>query len=67
LTRQESDQAFDEFAVPESRNLPRSTTKSFAKLISKPHVPLLFIAGEKDHIIPPSLNQKKLQSIQRHE
>lgn len=63
LTREESDKAFDEFAVPESRNIPRSTTKKFAKIdFSKPHVPLLFIAGEKDHIIPHSLNEKNFKA-----
>lgn len=62
LTRAESDKAFDEFAVPESRNIPRSTTKSYAKInFKKPHVPLLFIAGEKDHIIPKGLNEKTLK------
>lgn len=59
LTREESDKAFDEFAVPESRNIPRGTTKKFAKIdFAKPHAPLLFIAGEKDHIIPHELNKK---------
>ena len=63
LTREESDRAFDEFAVPESRNIPRSTTKSFAKVdFKKPHVPLLFIAGEKDHIIPQALNEKNFKA-----
>ncbi|SDE33969.1 alpha/beta hydrolase [Niabella drilacis] len=63
LTREESDAAFDEFAVPESRNIPRSTTKSFAKIdFDKPHVPFLFIAGEKDHIIPKGLNEKNFKA-----
>ncbi len=63
LTRQESDKAFDDFAVPESRNIPRSTTKSYAKVdFKKPHVPLLFIAGEKDHIIPKGLNKKNFNA-----
>lgn len=60
LTRAESDKVFDEIAVPESRNIPRQTLyKSFAKVdFKKPHNPLLFIGGEKDHIIPPSLTKK---------
>ncbi len=28
----------------------------------KPHNPLLFIAGEKDHIIPSSLNKKNFEA-----
>ena len=63
LTRTESDKAFDDFAVPESRNIPRSTTKSYAKIdFKKPHVPLLFIGGEKDHIIPYKLNEKNFKA-----
>jgi pimeloyl-ACP methyl ester carboxylesterase len=63
LTREESDKAFDEFVVPESRNIPRSTTKKFAKIdFRKPHAPLLFIAGEKDHIIPKQLNEKNFNA-----
>jgi pimeloyl-ACP methyl ester carboxylesterase len=58
LSRTESDAAFDSYVVPESRNIPRGTLKSFAKIdFRKPHAPLLFIAGEKDHIVPASLNK----------
>jgi pimeloyl-ACP methyl ester carboxylesterase len=53
LTREESDKVFDELVVPESRNIPRDTLKDFAKIdFDAPHQPLLFIAGEKDHIVP---------------
>jgi len=60
LTRAESDKVFDEIAVPESRNIPRHTLyKSFANVdLKKSHNPLLFIGGEKDNIIPPSLTKK---------
>ena len=65
LTRKESDKAFDEFAVPESRNIPRGTIGGFAKIdFTKPHAPLLFIAGEKDHIIPHQLNEKNFKAYQ---
>jgi esterase/lipase len=47
------------FVVPESRNIARSSTKTDGKIdFRKPHLPLLIIAGEKDHIIPASLNKK---------
>ncbi len=63
LTRAESDKVFDELVVPESRNIPRGTTKEFAKIdFAKPHAPLLFIAGEKDHIIPKELNKKNFEA-----
>lgn len=52
--------AFDEIAVPESRKIGRDTVlKSFSKVdFKKKHQPLLFIAGEKDTIFPPSLTSK---------
>ena len=63
MSRAESDKVFDEIAVPESRNIPRGTLKSFAKIdLKKPHNPLLIIAGEKDHIVPASLNLKNFEA-----
>jgi len=63
MTRAESDRVFEMFVVPESRNIPRGTLKKFAKIdLKKPHNPLLFIAGEKDHIVPSSLNKKNFNA-----
>jgi pimeloyl-ACP methyl ester carboxylesterase len=63
MTRIESDKVFDQYVVPESRNIPRGTLKSFAKIdLKKPHNPLLIIAGEKDHIVPASLNKKNFKA-----
>ena len=57
MSREESDKVFDELVVPESRNVPRGTLGDFAAIDFKaPHHPLLFIAGEKDHIVPAPLN-----------
>ncbi|NVO21320.1 MAG: alpha/beta hydrolase [Bacteroidetes bacterium] len=54
---------YAEFVVPESRNIPRSSTGQDGTLdFSKPHAPLLIIAGEKDHIIPKSLNRRNAYS-----
>ncbi|MEM7117122.1 MAG: alpha/beta hydrolase [Chloroflexota bacterium] len=65
MTRAESDKVFDKLVVPESRNIPRGTTKEFAKIdFTKPHAPLLFIAGEKDHIIPKELNIKNFEAYE---
>ncbi|HTL82533.1 MAG TPA: alpha/beta hydrolase [Bacteroidia bacterium] len=59
----ETQKEYDAFVVPESRNIPRSSTKKDGKIdFSKPHAPLLFIAGEKDHIIPSSLNRKNFDA-----
>jgi pimeloyl-ACP methyl ester carboxylesterase len=62
LSREKSDEIFDEFAVPESRNIPRETLKKAGKIdFKKPHAPMLFISGKEDHIIPASLNKKNFR------
>lgn len=57
VSEADSQNYYDEFAVPESRKIGKDTVlKSFSNVdFKKPHVPLLFIAGEKDNIFPPSL------------
>ena len=50
--------AYDKFVVPESRNVPRSSTGKAGKIdFSREHNPLLIIAGGNDNIIPASLNK----------
>lgn len=73
LSRESSDSIFDEFVVPESRNIPRETLKKAGKIdFKKPHAPMLFISGKEDHIIPASLNKKNFtrykdeKSIREH-
>jgi pimeloyl-ACP methyl ester carboxylesterase len=47
------------YVVPESRNVARSSSGPDGAVdFAKPHAPLLFIAGERDHIIPAALNRK---------
>lgn len=59
MSLQETAFEYDKFVVPESRNIPRSTAGKDGYIdFRKPHNPLLFIAGEKDHIVPSSLNKK---------
>jgi alpha-beta hydrolase superfamily lysophospholipase len=54
--------AFDEYVVPESRNVPRSTlTKQASIDFAAAHVPLLFIAGDTDHLTPMSLVKKNVK------
>jgi len=63
MTKEESARVFDRYVVPESRNIPRSTTgRQGAIDFGRPHVPLLFTAGDKDTIIPASLNRKNFQA-----
>ena len=50
--------AYDRYVVPESRGVPTQSLTSVGKVdFKKPHPPLLIIAGEKDHIVPASLNK----------
>jgi len=59
MTLAQTEAEFDKYVVPESRNIPRSSTGNDGKIdFNKTHNPLLIIAGEKDHIIPASLNRK---------
>jgi len=63
MTIEQTKIEYDKFVVPESRNIPRSSTADEGKIdFNKPHNPLLFIAGEKDHIIPSSLNKKNCEA-----
>jgi pimeloyl-ACP methyl ester carboxylesterase len=49
---------YDQQVVPESRRLARAALGRSARIdFARPRPPLLLIAGEKDHIIPASLNR----------
>ena len=63
MSMEETEIEYNKFVVPESRHIPRSSTgKSGYIDFQKPHHPLLFIAGEKDTIIPHSLNKKNFNA-----
>lgn len=63
MTLEETEIEYNKFVVPESRNIPRSTTRKDGKIdFKKSRNPLLIIAGEKDNIIPPSLNKKNFEA-----
>ncbi|HEU5078251.1 MAG TPA: alpha/beta hydrolase [Opitutaceae bacterium] len=63
MSREESNLAYTEFAVHESRNVLRDTLGKAGRIdVSLPHVPLLFIAGDQDHIIPDKLNKKNAEA-----
>jgi pimeloyl-ACP methyl ester carboxylesterase len=54
---------FTKYVVPRSRNIPRSSTTDAGKIdLKRAHSPLLFIAGEKDNIIPVSLVRKNFEA-----
>lgn len=56
----EREKAFEKIAVPESYKVSRELVlNSFSNIdFKKPHNPLLFIGGGKDHIFPASLTTK---------
>jgi pimeloyl-ACP methyl ester carboxylesterase len=63
MSLEETQAAYTSYVVPESRNIPRNSTSKAGKIdFKKAHEPLLFIAGEKDNIIPPSLNKKNFEA-----
>jgi pimeloyl-ACP methyl ester carboxylesterase len=58
LPLDEQHAAYDRYVVPESRGVPTSSLGAAGKVdFSRPRRPLLITAGEKDHIIPASLNR----------
>lgn len=58
--------AYEKTITPESLRLSRGGLGSKAKVdFSKPHAPLLFISGEKDHIMPASLNLKTANAYRK--
>lgn len=66
MDRTASDNYFEQFVTPESRNIPRGTLKKFAKInFKQSHVPLLFITGSEDHIIPSSLVKKNFKKYKK--
>jgi esterase/lipase len=63
MTLEQTQKVFDAFVVSESRNIPRSSIKEAGYIdFKKAHQPLLFIAGEKDNIVPAALNQKNFDA-----
>ncbi|MGA3183473.1 MAG: alpha/beta hydrolase [Candidatus Dormibacteria bacterium] len=53
MSRAASDRAFEEYVVPESRNVPRSTLLRSGRIhFRREHAPLLMIAGDTDHLCP---------------
>ena len=57
---------YDLDIVPESRRLSRGALFLAAKVdFKRPHAPLLFIAGEKDRLMPASLNRANYERYKR--
>ena len=61
MTRQEQEEAYRTYVVPESIRVPRDLGKKAVVDFKKAHAPLLLIAGSADHITPAGLNRKNFK------
>lgn len=62
----EQEAGYEADVVPESRTLSRGGLSGAARVdFARPHTPLLLIAGEKDHIMPASLNRRNYRRYQK--
>jgi pimeloyl-ACP methyl ester carboxylesterase len=65
LTEDQAASAFTETATHDSRNVLRDCMGSSGKIdLSRPHAPLLLVAGEKDEIIPADLCEKNFRAYE---
>jgi len=65
LPHDEQRAAYDRYMVPESRGVPTSSLGAAGKVdFHRPRRPLLITAGEKDNIVPASLNRSNYQKYQ---
>jgi pimeloyl-ACP methyl ester carboxylesterase len=66
LPAHEQRREYEAFVVPESRRLARAALSRAARVdYARARPPLLFIAGELDHIIPASLNRANAARYRR--
>jgi len=65
LTEEHAAAAFVETATHDSRNVLRDCMGISGKIdLSRPHAPLLFIAAEKDQIVPAHLSEKNFRAYE---
>lgn len=63
MSMEETKAAYDAYATHDSRNVFRDCMTDVGKVdMDIPHVPLLFIAGDKDEIVPAELNEKNAKA-----
>jgi pimeloyl-ACP methyl ester carboxylesterase len=65
LPLEEQRAAYERYLVPESRRVPTQSLTAAGRVdFKKSHPPLLITAGEKDHIVPASLNRTNYRKYQ---
>jgi pimeloyl-ACP methyl ester carboxylesterase len=63
MPRSESDAAYEQYAMHESRNVLRDCMGDAGKVdVDRPHVPLLFVSADKDAIVPTELCAKNAKA-----
>ncbi|MGL5811025.1 MAG: alpha/beta hydrolase [Nocardioides sp.] len=66
MTSRDSDAMFERYAVPESRNVPRSTLTGQGKIdFRKSHAPLLFVTGDRDRLTPLDAVRRNARAYRR--
>lgn len=62
---EEQQAAYEKYTIPESKTVARGALTDVAKVdYSKPHAPLLFVAGDLDHITPAHLNIRNYRAYE---
>lgn len=63
----EQQKAYDENVIPESKTVARGGLTSAAKVdFEKAHAPLLITSGDKDHILPATLNFRNFKRYKQN-
>ena len=59
--------SYNQFVIPESKKVLRDVQTRVAKIyFNKTHVPLLFLSGSEDHIIPSTLNYSNYKKYKEY-
>jgi pimeloyl-ACP methyl ester carboxylesterase len=67
LPLSEQKASYEKLVIPESKTAARGALTDATKIdFAKPHVPLLFTAGTKDHIIPAHLNRRNFAKYKKN-
>jgi pimeloyl-ACP methyl ester carboxylesterase len=64
---EEQHKAYDTYTIPESKTIARGALTDAAKVdYTKEHAPLLFTAGDTDHITPAHLNNRNFNAYEKN-
>lgn len=67
MTLAEQQASYEQLVLPESKKMARGALMKAGRIdFARPHVPLLFMAGSEDHIMPASLNYSNYRRYARY-